>query len=117
MRDETSPAEAWAPQACTLPTAQRPLRLAEFDALFARATRDARRLGPRHLRLTLAGPAALEAIVRDLTARESECCSFFEFAVSAPEPGTVRLDVKVPAAYTDMLDGLAGRASTVRSGR
>jgi hypothetical protein len=93
------------------------LRRAEFDAMFARSTHDAERLGPRHLRFTLAGPPDLEATVRDLAARENECCSFFEFTVSTPEPGSVRLDVKVPAAYTDVLDGLAGRAATVRSGR
>lgn len=27
--------QGWAPPACTLPAAERPLRLAEFDALFA----------------------------------------------------------------------------------
>ena len=26
----------WVPQACTLPTVQQPLRVAEFDGLFAR---------------------------------------------------------------------------------
>ncbi|MFC7479812.1 hypothetical protein ACFQX7_06905 [Luedemannella flava] len=46
---------AWAPEACTLPTAERPLRLAEFDALFATAAHEGERLSPTHLRLTLTG--------------------------------------------------------------
>jgi hypothetical protein len=35
------------PAACTLPTAARPLRLAEFDALFATALRRQERLSAR----------------------------------------------------------------------
>src|SRR5690348_16526591 len=63
--------------ACTLPTAERPLRLAEFQTLFATALRGQERLSPTHLRWRI-DPAA-ESTARDLTARESECCSFFAF--------------------------------------
>lgn len=34
----------WVPQSCTLPTVEQPLRVAEFDALFATAVRSAERL-------------------------------------------------------------------------
>ncbi|ACZ87769.1 hypothetical protein [Streptosporangium roseum] len=45
----------WAPAECTLPTAEQPLRVAEFDALFAGALRGHQRLAPTHLRLRLDG--------------------------------------------------------------
>ncbi|GAA1745067.1 hypothetical protein [Luedemannella helvata] len=109
MADQNLPQPAWVPDACTLPTAERPLRLAEFDELFTRAVRGGERLGARHLRVTLAGGPDLAESVRDLAARETECCSFFDFTVTAPEPGLVRLDIEVPAARIDVLDAWAAR--------
>ena len=70
----------WAPEACTLPTVEKPLRVAEFDDLFATALRDIDRPALTRLRLTL--DTAVEASARELVARESECCSFFTFTVS-----------------------------------
>jgi hypothetical protein len=96
------------PDACTLPTADRPLRLAEFDDLFASSLRDQQRISPTVLRWTL-DPAA-EATARDLTRRESECCSFFVFTFT-PGPATLRLDVEVPATQAEVLDALAQRAA------
>jgi hypothetical protein len=90
------------PDACTLPTAERPLRLAEFDELFATAVRRVERLAPTHVRLHLTGPASLAGMVRDLAARETECCSFFTFTVTSHDDAVV-LDVEVPPAYTDVL--------------
>ena len=103
------------PDACTLPTAEQPLRLAEFDALFTTAVRAVEPVSPTHARMRLAGPAGLEATVRDLAARETQCCSFFTFTVT-PHDGGVLLDVQVPAQYADVLAALAGRAATVASG-
>ena len=97
----------WAPAACTLPTAERPLRVAEFDQLFADHLHTASRSGPRTLDLLLASES--RATVQDLTARESECCSFFEFDLSEADNGEVRLRIGVPAAYVAVLDGLADR--------
>jgi hypothetical protein len=93
---------------CTLPTAERPLRLAEFDDLFATALRGQQRLSPTTLRWRLAPMVA--AAVRDLTARETACCSFFSFAVTADDEA-VGVDVTVPAAHVDVLDVLAARAT------
>jgi len=107
----------WAPDACTLPTAERPLRLAEFDALFAAAVHGGERLTARHLRVTLSGGADLAATVRDLANRESQCCTFFTFTVGTSEPGLVRLDIEVPAAYVEVLDALDARAADVRGPR
>ena len=101
--------ESWVPgDACTLPTAARPLRVAEFDALFAAALRSVERRGRDVLRLELDGAAAEE--VRDLVARESASCAFFEFELTAAGERLL-LDVRVPAARTDVLDGLAHRAA------
>jgi hypothetical protein len=101
------------PDACTLPTAAQPLRLAEFDALFSTAVEEVQQVGPTHARLRLAGPAGLAVTVRDLTARETECCSFFAFAIAtepAPDGEVVLLDVEVPSAHADVLASLTQRA-------
>jgi hypothetical protein len=94
--------------ACTLPTAERPLRLAEFETLFATALRGQERLAPTRLRWRI-DPAA-ESTARDLTARESECCSFFAFTFASGDGG-VRLDVEVPDRHVDVLDALAELAA------
>lgn len=47
------PDVAWVPQACTLPTAERPLRVAEFDELFASSLRGLDRWAPTGLRIDL----------------------------------------------------------------
>ncbi|MEU7874638.1 hypothetical protein [Dactylosporangium sp. NPDC049140] len=102
------------PDACTLPTAEQPLRLAEFDALFTSAVRDVEAVSATHARMWLTGPPGLESMVRDLAAREAACCSFFTFTIT-PQPATdgdvLVLDIEVSAAYTDVLTVLAGRAT------
>ena len=101
--------ENWAPQACTLPTAERPLRLAEFDALFTTGLRQLERHAPTRLQMTL--DATTEATARDLTARESTCCSFFGFTFTPAPEGQVLLEVTVPQAHVDVLDAFAVRAA------
>ena len=98
----------WAPQACTLPTAERPVRVAEFDELFATGLRGQQRLARTRLRWRL--DVAAEAAARDLTSRESECCSFFTFTF-APAGDALQLDVEVPAVHAGVLDALARRAA------
>jgi hypothetical protein len=98
--------------ACTLPTAERPLRVAEFTALFAGLTGVDRR-GPGSLRLRMADRPGLAAEAADLTARESECCSFFAFGL-ARAVGDLLLDVCVPDAHVDVLDGLERLARASR---
>lgn len=99
----------WVPQACTLPSVEQPFRLAEFDAMLAGATQ-AERLGEQRLRVSLAAETGLEERVRDLAARESDCCSFFEFDITAHQAGLV-LDVRVPAEHANILDALQARAT------
>jgi len=96
------------PEACTLPTAEQPVRLAEFDELFT-AVREIEQVSDTHARLWLAGPAGLADAARDLTARETECCSFWDFTVTAG-PDAVVLDVQVPRRHSDVLAALIQRA-------
>jgi hypothetical protein len=96
----------WVALDCTLPTAERPLRIAELDELFARSLRRVERPGPLHLRLTLAAGADVAAAARDLTARESACCSFFAFDIDEGDGGST-VDVRVPPGREPILDALA----------
>jgi hypothetical protein len=95
-------------EACTLPTADRPTRLAEFDDLFAESAREVSRDGAG-VRILLAGTAGLRERVLDLTRRETECCSFFTFVLERQDDDLI-LDVTVPAERRDILDALADRA-------
>lgn len=94
----------WVPQTCTLPTAEQPLRVAEFDELFANGLRGMERLAPTRLRLLLSPEVEVRA--RELAAREVECCSFFEFAFADGGDGQLVMDVTVPVAHVAVLDSL-----------
>jgi hypothetical protein len=94
--------------ACTLPTVERPLRLAEFDALFAAAARDVTR-DDHGVRIHLVGAAGLRDRVQDLTAREQECCSFFTFTLEGGDDD-LTLAISVPEQRRDILGALADRA-------
>jgi hypothetical protein len=95
---------------CALPTEQQPLRVAEFEALLACTVGAAERPEPTLLRLHLDAGAQVEAQARDLTARESSCCSFFTFTFSRPSDDRLQLDIAVPAEHAGVLDCLAARA-------
>jgi hypothetical protein len=105
MEDAT---EVGVPESCTLPLAQRPLRLAEFDALFASGLTAQRRMSPTVLRWTL-GPR-VEQAARDLAVRETACCSFFTFHFTGAA-NAVHLDIEVPPTQVMVLDAVATRAS------
>lgn len=96
------------PSACTLPTVEQPIRVAEFDRFFADAVRTVRRPNPHRLELILA-PGA-EPRARDLAARESSCCSFFTFDFGATEDGPM-MSIDVSQPYTAVLDAFAARAT------
>ncbi|MFP8959163.1 hypothetical protein ACLIYP_01120 [Streptomyces nanhaiensis] len=100
---------AWVPQSCTLPTEERPLRVAQWDALFAERLAAVTRPQPLTLRLELAdAPGAVDQ-VRNLAGREGGCCSFFTFTVAPGEDGIV-LEVSVDAVHEPVLDALTVRA-------
>jgi hypothetical protein len=95
----------WVPDACTLPTAERPLRLSEFDDLFA----DVRSLQrPSSTQLVLVLPPESEDAARDLAGRETACCSFFSFEFASGD-GDLVMRVRVPPNYVDVLDALEVR--------
>lgn len=101
----------WVPgDTCTLPSAAQPLRLAEFDDLFATAVRTVDRVDRTRLRLTLDPRPEVAARVADLAVRETDCCGFFTFTLTAADE-QLRLEVAVPQGRTEVLDGLAARAT------
>ena len=100
--------DVWVPQVCTLPTVERPLRLQEFDEVFSTVLRGQERVSPHVLRWVF-DPAA-EATLRDLTARESECCSFFDFGFASAD-GNVVMSIGVPAEQLAVLDAIEARVT------
>lgn len=100
-------------ESCTLPEADRPLRLAEFDTLFTEAVIGVEREGDT-ARLRLTGPSGLRERVLDLTERESRCCSFFDFSVHGTD-GDLELVIAVPPQQRDVLTALADRAARLSS--
>lgn len=93
------------PAECTLPTAGRPIREAEFAAPFGTAL-EATRADRQRLRVSFADTDGVAATVRDLARREGRRCSFFDFTVTRTE-GRVVFDVRVPSAHAQVLGGLA----------
>lgn len=75
--DETG----WAPRECTLPTTERPLRLAEFDALFGEAVTEVRPAGRGRVRLVLRAEP-------EVAGRAAERRSFSVVSDSRPYTGT-----------------------------
>lgn len=106
----------WAPAACTLPTVERPLRAAEWADLFSSAVTAVRRPEPRHGRLELDPQPDVAARAADLCVRETRCCSFFTFAVTATG-GTLGLDITVPLDQLPVLDALLERARAAAEDR
>jgi hypothetical protein len=108
MTEASGFSETGIPGACTLPAAERPVRVAEFDALFA-AVIAGERVSARRLRLVLQGRDDLAEDVRDLVAREADCCSFFTFAVAEEPTGAVVVDIEVQVGHAGVLDAWATR--------
>ncbi|MFC5828016.1 hypothetical protein [Nonomuraea insulae] len=102
----------WVPSACTLPTTEQPLRVAEFDALFADAVQAVVRPEPTRLRLELVCSPEHAAQAAELAARENGCCSFFIFTLTIAD-GSLVLEVAVPAEHVEVLDALSERADAV----
>lgn len=103
----------WVPQSCTLPTEEQPLRIAEFDALFAEALLAVERPTPVQARLVL--DAAAEPVARELAERETSCCSIFTFAFGRDGTGRLTMDVAVPDEHVGVLAALVDRAAGARA--
>lgn len=103
---------AWADvEVCTLPGADRPPRVADFDALFAADLSRVERPSATRAHLVMASGPGVADRVRRLADAESSCCSFFDFHVTE-RADEVDLDVRVPSAYADVLAGLVSRAAS-----
>ncbi|WP_406495295.1 hypothetical protein OHB06_32620 [Streptomyces sp. NBC_01604] len=107
---------AWVPQSCTLPTVERPLRVAEWDALFSERLTSLSRPQPLRLRLDLADGEGVEERVRALVEGESGCCSFFTFTAT-PGEDLISLDISVDPAHEAVLDALAARTAASQESR
>jgi len=100
---------SWVPDACTLPTVDRPLRVKEFDGLFREATTEVRRVDAQRARLVLRPDPGIAARAADLSVRETQCCSFFGFTLSATG-GELTMDITATAGQVDVLDVFVDRA-------
>ncbi|WP_237171085.1 hypothetical protein, partial [Mycobacteroides abscessus] len=103
----------WVPQSCSLPSAERPLRVAEFDRLFGESAVRSTRVTTTRLDVEL--DAAAQHRARDLAARESECCSYFTFTFETVGPNVV-MRIEVPPSQSAVLDALAGRVDVATRG-
>lgn len=108
INSERPDAVMWAPASCSLPTLERPLRVAEFDEFLAAAV-----LGwERHSSVTAVLDLRLDPVVAgragELIASEAGCCSFFSFSLGATG-GRLTLSISVPDEHVPVLDGLTAR--------
>jgi hypothetical protein len=118
--DTEKPTRDWVRvEACTLPTLEQPMRIAEFDELFVASLRDIQEPGwsDVKVRLVLGGDEVLPERVQRLVDAETSCCSFFTFTLTPLELGDssvtetmVALDIDVPAARADVLAAFVSRA-------
>lgn len=102
---------AWIPaDACQLPDADQPLRLAAFEDLFATDVHAVERVEPTRLRLALSSTPEVASRAAELATRESDCCGFFSFTLTAAQD-ELSLEVSVPQSRTEVLDGMATQAA------
>ncbi len=94
------------PIVCTLSPSETGQRLEEFERLFANQLRELTRPTPRQVRFVFNAAEEIEAAVRDLFAREHECCAFFDFVVERQDAELI-VRVQVPAGAEASLDQLA----------
>jgi hypothetical protein len=99
---------SWVRDACTLPTVEQPLRLKEFDEVFLDAVTAVHRIDAHRAELVLRPEPAVAARAADLVVRETQCCSFFGFTLSATG-GALTLRISTPAEQVDVLDALVER--------
>jgi hypothetical protein len=98
------------PESCTLPTSERPLRLAEFDTLFRTAVSGQQRTSATVLELSLTPEPEVAAAAAALAVGESRCCSFFRFVITV-DPREVQLTIRVPETHVDVLNAVADRVA------
>ncbi len=95
----------WAPDDCTLPTAERPLRVAEFDEFFTVVLRFDR---PQPTRLDLVLPRDAEATDRYLADRKANAARSSRSASNRTAEDVV-MHIGVPSARVKILDAIEAR--------
>jgi hypothetical protein len=110
--DPTTMNPTWIPAACTLPTAERPTRRAEFDALFAMDVLSVDQVSPREVRLELRPEAEAAARAADLAVKETGCCSFFAFGLTISD-GTTLMTISAEQQHEAVLAALSARAGAL----
>lgn len=107
----------WVPvDACTLPTVEQPVRVAEFDTLFAESLVSVEHASAASARFTLSGGTALTDRAQSLAGRETGCCSFFTFTITPTGPDALVMEVTVPHERAEVLAALVQRAHEAHKG-
>jgi len=101
----------WVPAACTLPTAEQPLRREEFDDFFAKDVLRVHQSSPLELRFDLRPDAEVAGRAARLATKETGCCSFFTFGLTITD-GTGSLTVSTEPAHETVLAALGARAQS-----
>ena len=101
------------PDACTLPTVERPARAAEFDDLFARDVLAVAQETPERVRLHLRATPETVSRAAALAMKETACCTFFTFGLAIAD-GTASLSIETGPAQGSVLAALATRARASR---
>jgi len=102
---------SWAPDECTLPAVDRPQREAEFDRLLSSAVGGLMRTPGGTAVFMLSPEPTVAAQAAELATRETSCCTFFTFTLTATG-GRLSLEVAVPAAHHPVLEAMVDRAIT-----
>ena len=110
--EETLAALDWVHESCTLPTTEQPLRTAEFDDLFRDAVVRIEQGSASVLMLELTATPENGARTARLAAQESDCCSFFTFALTIGSGG-MNLIISTPPGQDEVLAALGERARKV----
>lgn len=103
------------PAGCSLPTAEQPLRVAEFGELFSRDVVGLARPAGNVLSLGVRPDPEVAARAADLAVREAGCCSFFTFDLTISD-GSVTLTVRIDESHTEVLAALEQRARALMAG-
>jgi hypothetical protein len=112
MNESLLQRDDWVPASCTMPTAERPLRRAEFDALFAEDVLSVERTSAREVALALRPEPEVAGRAAHLAAAETGCCSFFTFGLTITD-GRVDMVVSTDHKHSDVLAALAARAASL----
>jgi hypothetical protein len=104
-----------APDACSLPVADQPGRVGEWDTLFQKAVREIETV-PGGVRFELDRSRAKVAAVADLADRESQCCAFFTFGVRVASDA-LALSVDADPEHAEVVQALAARALRLSAAR